>query len=634
MLVEQLLAQKVYVKVYYFDGDPRVCKSKDQPDVYVSLLQLANKHPNHRLLIFSDGKELMEPLSGQPFQWTRLFFFWQDRALLIPDPLFSDPGHHSLHNSHFLIVPANPDGMADLIQTLNFGTLIKPQKQSRNLPDILLSFETKWCDHHAPDSGQINLLIRSLQIHLDPPTFFWLCACAVYPRLLWPLTLYLGNKLKNENSIPLFKENRLSMLSSLPWFRIGYMPDWLRSKLLDELSVMQEKQVRELLINLLLKVQKATEQDAHLSFHMYQLGMVRRLVSRLLKRIQSDSHPLAPIHDHIFIQFIKNRLSVRISKHIYHRIQKPRKKKIIQEPEQILKQLTKTIKTEAVLQMEFQWIEGGCYMMGQTETEKEQVIEERGKDDYEKYYKRELPRHEVCVNGFWLAKYPVTVGQFRQFIEATNYQTDAEKAGESYTFADNEFKSVKGVNWKNPGFEQDDDHPAVCISWNDAVAMAKWLSEKNQGTIRLPTEAEWEYASRAGTTTARFWGDDPSEACQYANVADLTAKEKINFKYTHNCEDGYVFTSPVGTFLSNPWGLYDMLGNVWEWNADAYDEEAYEKHERNNPIMELEGASVRVLRGGSWFDNPANVRCATRYWSRPDVSYSFTGLRLLWTVKP
>jgi formylglycine-generating enzyme required for sulfatase activity len=297
------------------------------------------------------------------------------------------------------------------------------------------------------------------------------------------------------------------------------------------------------------------------------------------------------------------------------------------------KKTSASTKTESITQMEFQWIEGGYFMMGQTEVEKKQIIDAYGKDIYDRYkLSNELPRHEVCVNGFWMAKYPVTVGQFRQFVQATGHQTDAEKAGESYTLKDKQWQTVKGVNWKNPGFEQDENHPAVCLSWNDGVALAKWLSEKNEGTIRLPTEAEWEYASRAGTTTARFWGDDPSQACQYANVADQTAKKEINFTYTHDCDDGYVFTSPVGTFLPNPWGLYDMLGNVLEWTADAYDEKAYEKHKRDNPIMESGGASFRVLRGGSWFNDPASVRCASRDGLRPDVSLSNTGQRLLWTV--
>jgi len=217
---------------------------------------------------------------------------------------------------------------------------------------------------------------------------------------------------------------------------------------------------------------------------------------------------------------------------------------------------SETTKIESITQMEFVRIQAGCFWMGQTEAERKQIIDEYGKDYYEEYeYADELPRHEVCVDGFWLAKHPVSVGQFQQFVKSSGYETDAEKKGKSYTWKESKWQEVKGINWKNPGFEQTDEHPVVCLSWNDGVALAKWLSKNNEGTIRLPTEAEWEYACRAGTETARFWGDDPSQACQYANVADFTAKNKINPKYRHNCDDGYVFTSPVGSFLPNPWGI-------------------------------------------------------------------------------
>jgi len=123
---------------------------------------------------------------------------------------------------------------------------------------------------------------------------------------------------------------------------------------------------------------------------------------------------------------------------------------------------------EPFTKMKFVWIEGGCYMMGQTEKEKEMLIKEAGKEKYDKYYKRELPRHEVCVDGFWLGKYPVTVGQFKKFVEDAEYVTDAEKGDGAYVFLDGKYQQKKGYYWKKTGFDQDDDHPVVSISWNDA----------------------------------------------------------------------------------------------------------------------------------------------------------------------
>jgi hypothetical protein len=243
MIVSQLKEQDVYIHVYYFDGDPRVCRSQDHPEEYVSLLQLANDHPEHRLLIFSDARQLLDPLTGVPFDWLQRFNYWQNRALLVPEPLLSDISQQLFQESDFLIVPASPDGMANLIQTLNDDAILHPKNQTKPMPDMLQTAWTQWCENHAPDKDKVDQLIDILRSYLDSSTFYWLCACAVYPHLIWRLTLFLGSRLKNGSQL-LFNEKSVSILSSLPWFRLGYMPDWLRRKLLDALTDEQEKQVR------------------------------------------------------------------------------------------------------------------------------------------------------------------------------------------------------------------------------------------------------------------------------------------------------------------------------------------------------------------------------------------------------
>ncbi|MDM8522028.1 SUMF1/EgtB/PvdO family nonheme iron enzyme [Desulfococcaceae bacterium HSG8] len=244
--------------------------------------------------------------------------------------------------------------------------------------------------------------------------------------------------------------------------------------------------------------------------------------------------------------------------------------------------------TEPVTETEFVWIPGGCFEMGQTEEEKADIIKERGEEKY-KYYADELPRHKVCLDGFWMAKYEVSNARYRKFRPDHN---SGEYKG----------NSLNG-----------DDQPAVEVSWEDANAFIKWLNRENRGNyeFRLPTEAEWEYACRAGTTTSRFWGDNPDQACRYANVADQTAKQKFNDWTIHNCDDGYAVTAPVGSFGPNDFGLHDMLGNIWEWCEDIYADDAYSKQQRNNPIY-MNGGSNRVYRGGSWLNVPANVRCAVQ----------------------
>jgi formylglycine-generating enzyme required for sulfatase activity len=277
--------------------------------------------------------------------------------------------------------------------------------------------------------------------------------------------------------------------------------------------------------------------------------------------------------------------------------------------------------------MEFVWVPGGCFEMGQTEEEKAYLIREAGEEDYKKYYKDELPRHRVCVDGFWMGKCEVTRGQFRRFVTDTGYRTDAEKQGKAYVFnkeTEWKWKELDGYDWKNVGYSQDDAHPAACVSWNDARAFAEWLSGKSGRKMRLPTEAEWEYAARGGTTGMRFWGSDDSDACRYANVAD----KGHNWSNAFPCDDGYEFTAPAGHYQPNPFGLYDLLGNVWEWCEDRYGSDYYARSPEKNP-KGPSGGGLRVLRGGSWFNYPWGVRCAYRLWDLPDSRLSNYGFRLV-----
>lgn len=276
-----------------------------------------------------------------------------------------------------------------------------------------------------------------------------------------------------------------------------------------------------------------------------------------------------------------------------------------------------TLKTwiEPVTGMQFVWIPGGCYRMGSPPGEE-------GRDP------DEGPVHEVCVDGFWMGRYEVSRAQFQIFTEASGYVTEAEKDGYSWVYT-GRWETRSGFSWRRVGFEQDERHPVVHVSWNDAAAMAEWLSRESRGSFRLPTEAEWEWACRAGTDTSRHWGDDLGEACRYANAADRTAAAVFPAWTIHPCSDGFVHTAPVGRLHPNGFGLYDMLGNVWEWCRDVYDPEAYAEHSRENPVV-TDRAPARVTRGGSWYSRPQFVRCAGRdHLSSPQRRSNDQGFRLV-----
>jgi len=228
----------------------------------------------------------------------------------------------------------------------------------------------------------------------------------------------------------------------------------------------------------------------------------------------------------------------------------------------------------------------------------------------------EKPWHWVRITQpFYLGVTEVTRGQFRRFVDATGYKTQAEmngKGGWGWNEEKAQFEQNAKFTWLNPGFEQTETHPVVHVSWNDAVAFCRWLSRVEGQSYRLPTEAEWEYACRAGTTTKYFSGDDPETLATVANVADGTAKERYpKWTWAIGARDSYVYTAPVAHFRANAFGLYDMHGNVWEWCQDWYDKDYYKRSPVEDPVC-LAGASYRVVRGGGWRDLLRFCRSADR----------------------
>ena len=268
-------------------------------------------------------------------------------------------------------------------------------------------------------------------------------------------------------------------------------------------------------------------------------------------------------------------------------------------------------------------------MMGSSKSAKE-IAKRFGSK--ESNFTDEHPRHRVEISrDFYLAKYEVTVGQFRRFVSATGYKTDAEKddkGGRGFNQKTEKFENDKRYSWRDAGFEQEDDHPVTNVSWNDAVAFCQWLSNKEGETYRLPSEAEWEYSCRGGTRSMYHHGDDPEGLSRVGNVADGTAKKQFDQWNTIRSRDGYVFTAPVGEYSANDFGLHDMHGNVWEWCGDWYGKDYYSSAERDDPRGPDEGAD-RAYRGGGWGDSSRSCRSAFRNRNSPDFRDFSLGFRVL-----
>ena len=272
------------------------------------------------------------------------------------------------------------------------------------------------------------------------------------------------------------------------------------------------------------------------------------------------------------------------------------------------------------------WVEGGEYQMGSTQTPAEVASQFGGE---EAYYLDEHPRHAVRLDGFWAGRCEVTVAQFRSFVEASDYRTTAERQGWAFVFDGQAWQRKNGASWKSPGFRQADDHPVVCVSWHDARAYCDWLSARTGYLYTLPTEAEWEYAARAGTTDVFAWGGAPAGGEGRANACDATAAKAFPGRSAFEWDDGYAHTAPVGSFGPNAFGLFDMTGNVWEWTADWYGEDAYANHEAVNPAGPAEGEH-RVLRGGGWPNDAGGCRVADRNaWPAPGDCYAAYGFRVV-----
>ncbi len=267
------------------------------------------------------------------------------------------------------------------------------------------------------------------------------------------------------------------------------------------------------------------------------------------------------------------------------------------------------------------------------------------------------PAHDVTLSHHAVGKYPVTVGEFRRFCEATGYRTEAEKRDGAFVWGKGNWGNKNDASWRNPYFAQDDRHPVVCISWNDAQAYCDWLSGETGQRYGLLSEAQWEHACRAGSVTRYCFGDDANQLEDYA-------------WYSRNAGDG---TRPVGLKQANAWRLHDLHGNMWEWCRDWYSGDYYQQFvgsavrtdapevsaahgPRSGPygasqstLTMASGAAVaassgeqplatgptgpetgsdRVIRGGSWSLDAGNCRSAYRLIRRPSRRYGHLGFRL------
>jgi formylglycine-generating enzyme required for sulfatase activity len=238
------------------------------------------------------------------------------------------------------------------------------------------------------------------------------------------------------------------------------------------------------------------------------------------------------------------------------------------------------------------------------------------------------PLHWVVIGRpFAMSTSAVTLDEFREFITASGRDM------QGCDVYDGAWKHQPESSWENPGFVQTGSHPVICTSWDDARAYAAWLSAKTGHRYRLPSASEWEYAARAGGEADHPWNGDGSGACASANVADQSAARRFPGWTVFGCDDGYIYTAPVGSFKASAFGLNDMLGNVFQWTEDCWHED-YKGAPIDGSARTDGDCSEHELRGGSWFTTPAFVRAGYRNHFAANYRTSSVGIRLVRDLAP
>ena len=254
---------------------------------------------------------------------------------------------------------------------------------------------------------------------------------------------------------------------------------------------------------------------------------------------------------------------------------------------------------------------------------------------------KQQPIHQVAINAFKLSKYEVTVKEFRQFIAATGHATNNECWVWQEVTKDHDWGiNIHKGNWQTPKYAPSANHPVMCVTWQDAKSYASWLSEKTGKSYRLPTEAEWEYAARAGSKTDYPFGNDPKQLCEHGNILDQSSAKALarDYKVKYKaiaCNDGAEYTSEVGRYQANAFGLYDMIGNVGEYVQDCEHENYQgaptdgsvwsENCNTDNPMI--------IHRGGSYSSGEVGSRTATRaHAGTGNASSLGEGFRLAETI--
>jgi|GEM_PF-3089628 len=628
VMLDRLVENGVFITRYFFKGDPRICFPTTGQGLPCQLQDLFAKHSQDRLVMFSDAEGLLSPQTGELESWMAMFSAWPSRAVLTPEPQQHWGAQERELARQFTVLPLTITGLVQFIYSFDLGRrmpLEPPGSGQAFLPTVLRERPRQWLQREAPEAATIDGLLRSVRHYLGADSYDWLCACAVFPALHWDLTLYLGQTLYTTEEQPLLELQQVIDMARLPWFRYAYMPDWLRLRLIESLPRQQEQKLRKALAAFLVTAIKGPVSRFQLEIAQEHKGVLSPLVLRLLNQLSRRASSDSPLQDYIFREFMAGVKPGRLAVHmpsgkvlpmglnrrrflqlagwtsvglggglLLHRGMRSQAYMVatISQKNEIQckpgRNRFRTVPLPGGISLDMMRIPSGRFMMGQTETEKAELIRQVGEEDYNQYFAGELPQHEVTLAAFWMGKYPITQAQWRAVAKLPKEKIDLDP---------------------DPSNFKGDKRPVENVSWFDAMEFCARLSAHSQRTYTLPSEAQWEYACRAGTTTPFHFGETiTTDLANYNGNETFGSGPKGVFRGE---------TTDVGSFPPNSFGLYDLHGNVWEWCLDHF-HDSYEGAPTDGTAWVTGGDSgFRMLRGGSWDLNPWDCRCASRYNINP-----------------
>jgi len=615
-LYETLKENNIFVERFFFDNSPLVCRNYYHPGG-IALTEILSLYEHAGLMIFTNGLQFIDTYYLKTYSWADIFKHWQYRYFFSSvSPALWGERERLLQGLFPFVLPLSVEGMqvvaGDLSQTAHA--------------------DFDWL-HYWRDSADYSLVpieteekkLEYIGLFFGEPVKRWIAACAVYPELNWNLTIALGKELgewyPGEQS-QLHSYRHISQLLRLDWFKKGHIPDAFRVALMTEwLTDKEIAAVGHFLYRQLSQNQPLPGEPDYdsrrLQLDMYDLlgetdgEKFHQKARQLTEALATQQHRPDMVSLHVINERDNCRAFFEIPDSLLLRwgIEPAQTRRARKVPPNFVR------------------IPDGEFTMGSPEGELGRAETMELYKKYNQDYSE--TQHQVKVSEFYLSKYAVTLAEFKTFIEESKYQTNAEKEKSSQIWDGNEWKDKEGINWRhgvsgNERVPEEDNHPVLHVSWNDAVAYCKWMSNKTGKSLRLPTEAEWEYACRAGTATPFNTGE---------NLTTDQANYDGNYPYSNNPKGIYrENTVAVDSFAPNSWGLYNMHGNVYEWCSDWYGDKYYDECKKKGTVENpagLETGSNRVLRGGYWFSSARYCRSANRFNGSPGNRSDYVGFRLV-----